>query len=369
MDGKNSLVDHLSEIDDPRMDRTKRHKLIDILVIGVVGTLCGADSWEDVETIAEEKHEWLSGFLQLPNGVPSHDTISRVFNRIRADEFETCFFNWVADVVKLTNGEVVAIDGKRVRGSYDSASGRSAIHMVSAWAQENSVVLGQVKVDDKSNEITAIPKLLELLDLRGCIVTMDAMGCQTEIAEKIVEQKADFLLGLKGNQGNSLEAVELHFDTNAVADEYRHTTVDNDHGRIETREYSVVDAKNISGLEKWKHLGCVAKVHSTVEKNGQTTTENRYYLSSLAPDPERVGRAIRAHWSVENSLHWVLDVTFNEDNKRIRTGDGPENCSILRRIAINLLKTEKSYKRSLKGKKLKCCMSNKYLQKVLFSAD
>lgn len=367
MDGRLCFVEHFSTINDPRIERTKKHKLIDILIIGVIGMLCGADGWEDIQMIAEEKEEWLRGFLELPNGIPSHDTISRVFGRVSPKEFERCFVAWMKDVANLTDGEIVAIDGKCVRRSHDKANTKSAIHMVSAWAKENGVVLGQVKVNDKSNEITAIPELLKVLDLNGCIVTIDAMGCQKEIAEKIISQEADYVFGLKGNQGNTLGVVSEYFDMNKQAPEQSHQTVDNDHGRLETREYTVAPAAMVPDLLAWTACNSIAMVSSTREINGVMSNEKRYYISSLSPVPQNIARAIRGHWGIENSLHWVLDMTFNEDLCRIRADNSSENAVVLRHMALNLLKTEQTLKGSLRKKRLKCCMSNAYLAKVLFS--
>jgi predicted transposase YbfD/YdcC len=362
-----SLIEHFKDIRDPRISRSKRHKLIDIVVIVIVGVICGANSWDDIEMVAEEKHEWLKTFLQLPNGIPSHDTIARVFSRISAQQFEICFSLWMKATAILTEGQVVAIDGKRLRGSFDKGSDKSAIHMVSAWATEYGVVLGQVKVDTKSNEITAIPKLLEVLELSGCIVTTDAMGCQKTIGAQIIAKGADYVFGLKGNQGNTLGAVEMKFDTKNPEFETL-TTTDGDHGRIETRNYKVIAANEVPELTAWPGCKSAVMVTSTRETKEKTTTESRYYISSLAPNVATLAKAIRGHWGIENSLHYVLDVTFKEDHSRVRTGEAPENLAVVRHVAINLLKQEKSFKGSLPKKRLKCCMSNEYLGKVLFGA-
>ncbi len=272
------------------------------------------------------------------------------------------------DVAQLSHGEIVAIDGKRVRGSYDSASGKAAIHMVSAWATNNGVVLGQVKVDDKSNEITAIPKLLSVLEISGCIVTIDAMGCQKEIAGDIIAAKADYVLGLKGNQGNTLEVVKEYFDTTRTNEEKSYVTVDNDHGRLESREYFAAEAVGIEGLEKWPAIKSIVMVNSSREIGQTKTSERRFYISSLLPHAAKLAAAIRGHWGIENSLHWVLDVTFDEDRNRIRKGEAAENCAVLRHVALNMLKGEQTFKSSIKKKQFKCCMSNEYLAKVLGQA-
>lgn len=369
MDAKpRSMIEHFSDLNDPRIERSRRHKLIDIIVIGVMGALCGAESWEEIQMTGEEKEDWLRQFLELPNGIPSHDTIARVFARLSASEFERCFGAWMKDTAELSNGEVIAIDGKRLRRSFDKSSDKAAIHMVSAWATANGVVLGQVKVDDKSNEITAIPKLLTVLEIKGCIVTIDAMGCQKEIATQVIAKDADYLFGLKGNQSSTLGAVEMHFDTTKSEPESI-TTTDADHGRIETRNYQVVKASDIPELAGWPGCKSAAVVTSTREIGDQKSTESRYYISSLLPNAETIAKAIRGHWGIENSLHWVLDVEFDEDRSRVRKGESPENLAIVRHVAINLLKREKTLKGSTGKKRLKCCMSNKYLGKVLFGAD
>ena len=364
------LVEHFSAVEDPRIERSKKHLLIDILTIGIIGTICGAKGWEEIQIIAEAKYEWLKKFLTLPNGIPSHDTISRVFAHINVAVFEQCFTNWMQEIVSLTNGEVIAIDGKCVRRSHDKTKSKSAIHMVSAWAVENGVVIGQNKVDEKSNEIVAIPKLLETLEIAGCIVTIDAMGAQTKIAQKIIDNNADYVLGLKGNQGSSLKSVKEHFDTTTEIKKETFNTVDNDHGRLETRECVVKNADILYSLDKWPGLKSVVMVRSTREIRDKKSIECRYYLSSLSPDnPEKIAKAIRSHWSVENSLHWVLDVTFDEDRSRIRKDNAAETASILRRISLNLVKMDKSFRGSVKRKMLKCCLSNKYLEKVFCQAN
>lgn len=342
MDTPSSLIEHFEDISDPRIDRSKRHKLIDIIIIVIVGVICGAESWRAIEMVAEEKKDWLKKFLELPSGIPSHDTIARVFSRISARQFEICFSLWMKATATLTNGQVIAIDGKTLRRSFDKTSDESAIHMVSAWATENGVVLGQIKVDAKSNEITAIPKLLEVLELSGCIVTTDAMGCQKTIGAQIIDKGADYVFGLKGNQGNTLGAVEMHFDTTNSELEAL-TTTDGDHGRIETRNYKVVAANKVPELTEWPGCKSAVMVTSTRETREKTTTESRYYISSLEPNVAILAKAIRGHWGIENSLHHVLDVTFKEDQSRVRLGEAPE-------------------------KRLRCCMSNAYLGKVLFGA-
>ena len=365
MEDPKSLFAHFLDIEDPRIERSRLHKLIDILVIGV---LCGADGWDDIVFVASEKKKWLSKFLELPHGIPSADTVARVFARISPPQFSKSFSEWMADVVTLTSGEVVAIDGKTLRRSFDRAGEKDPIHMVSAWATGNGVVLGQIKVDTKSNEISAIPKLLKLLDLKGCIVTIDAMGCQIEIAEQIVEQGADYCLCLKGNQSNTQEAVTEYFDTTAVNRENQLETVDKDHGRLETRRFSVAAIPDVSEIKKWPHCRSIAKVESLREFKGKSEGETRYFLLSTPPNIQVTAKAIRCHWGIENSLHWVLDVEFDEDLSRIRKDASPENVAALRHVALNLLKQEKTLKTSIRKKRLKCAMSNAYLGKVLAGA-
>ena len=370
-----SIASHFSELPDPRTDRHRiRHKLTDMVVIALCAVICGADSWVTVESFGHAKFKWLSGLLKLPHGIPSHDTFSRVFGLLDSVAFERCFINWIKQVIEVTDGQVVAVDGKQLRRSYDTATDHGAIRLVSAWASAQSVTLGQQKVADDSNEIPAIPQLLELLTLSGCIVTTDAMGCHPQIAQQIVDVDADYVLALKANQGQLHEDVKLLFDgiaDNQLPDVQTDTaqTTDGDHGRIEIRTaISVSDAEVITplrGSETFVNLNSVVKVTAQREHNGQTTVKSRYYISSLPADAVQLLNAIRTHWSIENSCHWVLDVAFDEDGCRIRKNNGSQNFAILRRIALNLLKGEPTAKVGVATKRLKAAWDTDYLTTVL----
>ncbi len=366
-----AIVEHFKDIEDPRIERGKLHNLIDIIAIAICAVICGADTWEDIELFGETKQEWLKQFLELPNGIPSHDTFGRVFSIISPVEFQRSFLNWIKAISESIEREVVAIDGKTSRRSYDKSKGKGAIHMVSAWATANRVVLGQVKTEDKSNEITAIPELLDILALNGCIVTIDAMGCQKNISAKIIEKGADYVLALKGNQGILHEDIKLFFqDAKETSFKDIHhdfyETIDGDHGRIETRRYSIVsDIEWLEGKADWKEIKSIGMVESEREIGDKVTKETRYYISSLPSNAKLFGDAVRKHWGIENSLHWVLDVVFREDECRIRKGHAAENFAVLRHIALNLIREEKSIKRGAKGKRLKAGWDNDYLSKIL----
>ena len=372
-----TIAEHFSGVQDPRVERTKEHSLVNIIVIAICGVICGADTWVDIEHFGQAKADWLAQFLDLENGIPAHDTFGRVFARLDPEEFQAGFISWIQAVSKITAGEIVAIDGKQLRRSHDGRLGKKAIYMVSAWATGNHLVLGQRKVDEKSNEITAIPKLLELLALAGCIVTIDAMGCQTEIAAEIVAQDADYVLALKGNQGRLHEDVAEMFtyfekiDFAGVVHDY-HRSVNGGHGRFEIRECWTFDphqwADHFRTLQHWPQLRTVVMVVAQRQTDAQVTRETRFYISSLESDARQLLQAIRSHWGIENSLHWVLDIAFREDDSRIRTDHAPENMAVLRHIALNLLKQEQSAKCGIHAKRLKCAWDEDYLMQVLQGA-
>jgi len=364
----------LRKVRDPRIDRTKRHKLIDILIIAILAVICGADSWVDIEMFGNSKIEWLKTFLELPNGIPSHDTFGRVFALINPEEFEKGFMEWVKLIQELTQGQVIAIDGKQMRGSKDLPAGKAGIYMVSAWATANQLVLGQRKVDDKSNEITAIPQLLKVLELAGCIVVVDAIGTQTKIAKTIIDQGADYILAVKENQGHLYEDIHDLFEDdwkyNFKGAPYRYAkTVNKDHGRIEIRQcWSISDPEylaNIRDLDHWKGVKSLVMILSERQIGEKREVQDRYYISSLESDAKKILQAKRSYWGIENCLHWVLDIAFNEDHSRVRKDHAPQNFSILRHMALNLLKLETTVKAGIKAKRLKCGWDTDYLFKVL----
>ena len=369
-----SIEHHFADLDDPRIDRTKLHKLLDIVVIAICAVICGADDWVAVETFGNAKHGWFKKFLELPNGIPSHDTFGRVFGQLDPDQFGTCFHNWISAVSEITAGQVIAIDGKTLRRSHDKELGKRAIVMVSAWATANHLVLGQVKVDDKSNEITAIPELLRVLKISDCIITIDAIGCQKEIVADIVRRDADYVLALKDNQGNLYQDVELLFDDLEASgfSAYKYTqfrTVNKGHGRIEIRQcWTISDSdvlRCLRGTNDWQRLKAVMKVRAERRIGQKRTVEERYYITSLEGDAQRLLDCTRTHWHIENRLHWVLDIAFREDECRIRKECGAQNFAILRHIALNLLKQEKTAKMGIKGRRLKAGWDEGYLLKVL----
>lgn len=364
---KTTISEHFSEIKDPRIERKKLHKLIDIITITLCAVITGAKTWLDIELFGQCKHNWFKSFLKLPNGIPSHDTFNRVFARLDPKQLEKCFENWIKSIKSLLSSEQIAIDGKTLRHSYDKKSEQKPIIMVSAWARKSGLVLAQRKVDKKSNEITAVPKLLKVLELKGAIVTLDAMGCQTKIVNQIVSQKADYLITLKKNQDGLYKRVDELFQLALSQDKIdfessNYSVCESGHGRTEKRYYYVLN--NVSEIvdkkQQWSNLNSVIRVEYLRQvKNGKPKLENRYFITSLSKNAEQLAEYIRGHWGIENQLHWVLDVTFGEDDSRIRKDNAPENLAIIRHIALNLLKQDKSFG-SIKGKRNKAGWDDDY---------
>ena len=372
-----SLMKEFDALEEPRMARTRMHSLNDILVITICGFVCGIDTWVDLELFAKAKLAWFKTFLELPNGIPSHDTFGRLFAALDAVEFSRCFARWMRGISKATDGQVIAIDGKTLRRSFDTAGEKAAIHMVSAWATKNQVVLGQVKTDEKSNEITAIPKLLEMLFLDGSIVTIDAMGCQREIVSCIVDKGADYVISLKGNQGNLHDEVKAFFDEaraerfETVPHSYAESLDDSgEHGRLEKRRCWVTSRLDaIKEKVKWPSLTSIAMVEAARTIKGVTTYETRYFISSLpGDDATKVAHAVRSHWAIENNLHWVLDVAFREDESRVRIKNAAENMALLRHVALNLLKQATQLPKkvvSIRSRRKLCGWDHGFLTHVL----
>jgi predicted transposase YbfD/YdcC len=363
-----SIKDFFSDVTEPR-DSNKRHKLIDIITIALCAVICGADTWEDIEEFGNTKKGWFERFLELPHGIPGHDTFARVFASMDPKEFQHAFLRWVEAVKTTTKKHIVAVDGKTVRHSYEKD--KSPLHLVSAWAVENKMVLGQVKTREKSNEITAIPELLQILELEGCIVTIDAMGCQKEIVKTIIDKGADYVLGLKGNQGTLHDDVQLYFE-DCIATGFKdtahkyHETIDGDHGRVETRRYwTASDIDWLPDKALWKNLSTIVMVQRERYVDGNTSLETSYYVSSMENNAESIAQAVRGHWGIENSLHWVLDIAFREDESRIRKDHAPANFAIIRHMALNLLRKETSLRRGIKAKRLKAGWDMDYLARIL----
>jgi predicted transposase YbfD/YdcC len=372
--GSSSIAAHFRRLPDPRVRRTRRHSLEAILVITLCAVICGADDWVSIAHFGHAKRKWFRRFLALPHGIPSHDTFGRVFAALDPEAFKAAFLAWVHTVAALLPGDVIAIDGKTLRQTFDKASDKAAIHMVSAWATAQGVCLGQVKTDAKSNEITAIPKLLDVLALAGRIVTIDAMGCQTAIAQAIQAKGGDYVLSLKGNQTLLHDDIRTFF-VDAEAHAFAgipHTTaetVDGDHGRIEVRRaWATDDLAWLEDRPRWSGLRSVLRVDAERTVGERTSCETRFFLSSLPPDAALLARAVRSHWAIENSLHWVLDVAMNQDKTRIRTGHAPENLAILHHVALNLLKQERTAKLGIKNKRLAAGWEHDYLLRVIMGA-
>jgi len=360
------------DLTDPRIERTRVHDLFELVAVALCGTIAGADSWADIERFGNDRLTWLRTFLKLEGGIPSHDTFGRVFAMLDPAELVACIQQWLEDLGREL-GKHVAIDGKTLRGSGDKAAGRNPLHLVSAWASEARLTLGQVAVDSKSNEITAIPLLLELLDLKGATVTIDAMGCQKDIAAKIVSASGDYVLALKGNQEKLHQAVDAAFTAALEArvrptGMARHVTTETNRGRQERREYTVLPAPaSLSGLADWKGLATLVMVLRITQADGQEKGEVSYFLSSLPPKVKTLAKVIRQHWSIESSLHWVLDVTFSEDASRIRKQHAPQTSAILRRLAVSILSADTSIKDSIRGKRYRACLNTNTLERILLS--
>ena len=361
------FIEQFGNIPDPRIDRTKKHKLIDILFITIAAIICGCDEWEEIELYGQKKEAWLRKYLELPNGIPSHDTFNRTISSIDPTIMQECFVEWVQGIVKLSEGEVVNLDGKRLCGSGKDGK-ESIVHMVSAWSDANNMILGNYKVDDKSNEITAIPKLLEILDLSGCIITIDAMGCQKNIAEKIIEKEAHYVLAVKENQARLLDDIKEAFEEEKESAISTDVQTNMGHGRIEKRSCRVIrDMDWICKSQDWKGLRSIVEITAerTDKKTGKHQKERRYYISDLLQSAEEFNRCIRNHWSIENKQHWILDVAFNEDQSRKRAKNAAENFGILSRLALNIIKADTSAKASVKRKRKMAGWDDQYLERLM----
>lgn len=359
-------------IEDPRVARQKYYSLEAILVISICATLCDCDTWVDIADFAEDHQNWFSQFLDLPYGVPSHDTFGRVFALINPVVFEKVFVQWVRKTFKIQHDEVIAIDGKTIRGSQKGGRKGTGLHMVSAWASQAGIILGQIATEEKSNEITAIPKLLENMNVKGCTITIDAMGCQKAIVEKIKEKQGEYCIAVKENQKNLYEELQSIFSDEkcrllecGISDEYMET-VEKDHGRIERRQYYSVCSKTwVSEENRWKGCQSINLVLSERIYRGETSKESRFYISSHLPNASVNGRIIRQHWSIENNLHWVLDVVFHEDHLQAKIKNAVQNLSLIKKFALNLLKQETSFKGGLRRKRKKASRDFGYLYKTI----
>ena len=364
-----SIVEHFSSLQDHRIERHKKHQLIDIIVLSLSAVISGAEGWKDIVEFGNSKLEWLRQFVPLENGIPVDDTVARIISGLSTKGFQDCFQSWIQSVAQVTEGEIISIDGKTHRRSHDKKSGKKALHMVSAWANENNLVLGQVKTREKSNEITAIPELLKVLELKGCIVTIDAMGCQEKIIEDIVDKEGGYAVAVKGNQGNLYNSIIDFFDiaecNSFQGINYHYTeTLEKDHGRVEIRRYWISDnLESIYNPQRWKNLAAIGMVESERYVGDKMSIERRYYILSFF-EIALFANAVRSHWGIENKVHWVLDVTFKEDDSRIRRGNATHNMGVIRHMALNLLKKEKA-KRSLAGKRLRSAFNDEYRAKVL----
>ena len=362
-------MEYFNTLPDPRIDRQKRHNLGDIIFITIAAVICGADNWEDIEEYGDANYDWLKTVLELANGIPSHDTFNRVFSLLNPQALQQCFINWVQSVAQVTEGRIISIDGKRLCNSGEGGS-KAIIHMVSAWSNANNMVLAQQKVNDKSNEITAIPALLEVLDIKGCTVTIDAMGCQQDIATKIIEKEADYILAVKGNQAHLYDDIKEAFEQEKLI--VSDIQLNADHGRIEKRICSIITNTDwVCKKDKWEGLQMLIRIQSerTQKATGTTETQTRYYITSHKADAQFFNHAVREHWGIENKLHWVLDVAFGEDGSTKRAGNAAENFSFINKIALNLIQQHddrRGAKRiSVKTKRKKCGWSKDYLTTIL----
>lgn len=370
---KKTLIESFENIEDPR-EYNISHKLIDIILIAILAILCGADDFEEMETFGISKEKWLRKYLKLPYGIPSHDTFNRVLSALDSVEFHKCFMDWVSLLYEKISKEIISIDGKTIRRTKDKAKNLKAAHIVSAWANKNQMVLGQLKVDDKSNEITAIPELLKLLDIQGCIITIDAMGTQTNIAKTIVEGGAEYILPVKENQKTLHDELEAYFNDEIIPksikelleDGIYHKTLEKNHGRIEKRQYYMSkDITCISNPDKWPNIKGIGMTINIVQENNKVSHKQKFYIMSDIENVYEFSKAVRSHWGVETSLHWCLDVGFREDESRARKDNVAENLNIIRHMTLNMLKKEKSVKSGIAGKRLKCGWDESYMEKVL----
>jgi predicted transposase YbfD/YdcC len=361
---KKNIGDYFSNIPDPRIERCKEHLLEDIVLLAIIATICGCESWETIEEFGKSKKEFLKNYLKIPNGIPSHDTIERLFKRIDSKAFSKSFIDWTDAMRTKSAGEFLNIDGKTLRGSKDEGSGKYAIHLVSAWSHQNRLVLGQVKTSGKSNEIEAVKELLTLLDIKGAVITADAMSCQKDIVQQICTKEADYIIAIKDNQKSLKEAIEFEFKTQSKI--LIHETLAKDHGRIETRICQVIsNLTEIENKEPWTNLKSVIKITSIREINAVITKEERFYISSLNRTAEYFNKAIRNHWAVENNLHWVLDVQFNEDESRKRKDNAAENFAIVRRFALTKITQAPLKRYGVNNRRLIASWNDEYLTKVL----
>jgi len=365
------IQDHFAPLTDPRR-RKVLYPLVNVVTIAVCAVICGADDFVAIAEFGRKRRKWLARFLDLTTGIPSHDRFNAIFGAIKPSEFQACLLSWIRALHEITGGQIVAIDGKTLRRSFDAATSKAAIHMISAWATANLVTLGQMVVDEKSNEITAIPQLLKILELSGCLVTIDAMGCQTEIAQAILDAKADYVLAVKKNQPTLYDGISWFFLTErergfAGTPVSRHQTHEWAHGREETRSYFVCDVpRDLPDRQRWPKLAAIGWAISDTTRNGKRCYEMRYYILSKKLSAQRFAAAVRGHWSIENRLHWQLDVTFQEDQSRLRRGHADANFSILRRTALSLLKNNHALSVGVKNKRLAAAWDEAYLEQVLF---